>query len=206
MGVRIPVGGVQIVLRWASSGDPEEMLSTIGATGRGPAGSAQELATNLQALTATNLTPASSMIVGWSFVGVRVYVQQDSDSAEVGESTVTVAGTSSAQSLPSNCAVLVRKRTAVAGRGGSGRMFIPPANINEQDVTNNGTINASSLTPYQTRVNSWFGAVNGYLDTDDLCLFHDLGGASGTEVLPGDVITGLVVDSQIATQRQRMRR
>lgn len=206
MGVEIPAGGVQTALRWRSSGDPEEMISTLGFLDRGVYADAQAVAVTVAAAASTTFTGAANLVSGWTFVGVTAYVYQDGGAAEVGESVVNIAGSGGSDSLPSNCALLVRKRTASAGRRATGRMFVPSALVPEAIVGNNGEIGSAALAGFQTRIDSFYDALTDEATGLEPALWHSLGGSSGTEVLPGDPITALVVDPKIATQRRRMRR
>ena len=73
MGVSIPVGQAQVVLRWSLSGDPEEMVSTIGIDPDGETDPAVIASEMYSAAVATgSLTPASAMNAFWTFVGVSV--------------------------------------------------------------------------------------------------------------------------------------
>lgn len=205
MGIEVPVGEVQIVLRWLSSGDPEEMISTIGASGVPEGDTLQEMAVALQALTQTNLSPANLMYTGWTFQGVTLYRAQDGGGAEVAESNSPVVGSAGGQTLTSNTALLVKKQTALSGRRNRGRMYLPPFSLGEGAVSNNGTIDSQAHNEVSNQITAWFNAVQTYLGTEDLVLFHSLGGSSGTEVLPSTPISSLQLDTKVATQRRRMR-
>lgn len=206
MGVKIPVGEVQNVFRWRSTNDPEEMVITIGTTGPATGLDLQSHAGSFAALMGTQVAAANMMHINWTYVGLTCYQQQDGDAQEVAESNVNVTGTLSLGSVPANCALLVRKRTAQAGARGSGRMYVPPFSLDETAVNNNGVIGNTDLNGLQTRWSNFYNAAQDFLDGESLCLFHSLGGSSGAEVLPSTPITSLSVDSLISTQRRRMRR
>lgn len=199
MGVQVPVGEVQVVLRWLTQGDPEEMVSTFGLNGRGPYASAQEVAVSIAALANTNLCPASEMASSYTFVGATAYVQQDALGSEVGESLVNVSGTGSWSALPNNCAFLVRKRTATGGRSGRGRCFLPPWRLGEDDIDTAGVIGNSAKASLQASVDAFVDAVETAFSPDALVLFHE----DGT---PSTPITSWTVDGKLATIRRRMRR
>jgi hypothetical protein len=198
VGVVVPVGEVQVVLRWLAAGDPEEMVSTFGISGRGPYSSAQDVAVSVAAITATELCPATLMASGYTFVGVTAYVQQDAFGAEVGESLVNIAGSGGWSALPNNCAVLVRKRTASAGRQGRGRLFLPPYRIGEDDVDLAGVIDGGAIGSLQSEIDDWVLALETAFTGDDLVLFHQDGDPTP--------ITSWGVDNKLATVRRRMRR
>lgn len=205
MGIEVTPGGVQVALRWALEGDNEEMVSTIGLSGRGPYADAQAVAVAVAGLALADITAPAMLGVTWTFVGATAYVYQDGGAAEVGESNVNSAGSMGSQSLTSNTAVLVKKRTAQSGRRGQGRMYIPGGIIAEGDVGNNGSMSAGAVAALQTRFTDFLDDLNAAFDPDEVVLWHSLGGPSGVEVLPGTPVTALVVDTVVATQRRRMR-
>lgn len=198
MSVIVPVGEAQIVLRWLSASDPEEQVSTLGSSGIGGFADAQALAASIAAAAVGTFTGAGDMVDGWTFVGCTVYRRQDGGGSEIGESVVNVTDTTSVAGLPTNCALLVRKRTALAGRANRGRMYLPAALIGEDQVDRNGLLSDAKRTSLQTALTNFFDTVNTALDTDELVLFHSDGS-------PSTPITALVLDNQIATQRKRMR-
>lgn len=205
MGIAVPIGEAQVTLRWLSSGDPEEMVTTFGISGLGPFADASAAAASITALAIGTVTGASVMAQNWVFKGSTVARKQDGGGFEIGEGPATVVGTASVQSLTSNTALLVRKRTASFGRRATGRMFVPGCLLGEALVNNNGFIDTGQIAAQQARWDDFLADLNTALVDDEMVLFHSLGGTSGTEVLPSDPITALVVDPQVATQRRRMR-
>jgi hypothetical protein len=119
--------------------------------------------------------------------------------------------------LPQNCAMLIKKKTAKAGRRNSGRMYIPSGYMAEADVSNNGSIATASLQAYQNWANGFLGNMTDPIAVPPapatsfiLSLLHseptdDQGNVTGPAPIPTD-ITSLVVDSRIATMRTRLRR
>lgn len=194
----IPPGQSLGLLRWSVAGDAEEMICTIGFGAEGL--TVQEEADHLYlaATQATSLTPLGAMNQPWTFVGTTVYQRGlGGDPVVAFHNQPLTATAGSATALPSNCALLVKKITATAGRRGRGRFFPPPALIDEGGVDTNGTINSATYTTINNRVISFYGNL-GIQGLNPL-LFH----ADGSEATP---ITSLVLDTRIATQRTRMRR
>jgi hypothetical protein len=107
-------------------------------------------------------------------------------------------GTVSDSPITSNCALLVRKNTALGGRRNRGRFFAPPSLLNEGAVDPSGNISSGPLASLQTLWTNFFNL----LATADLepQLFHQ--GSSPPAPTP---VTSFTVDSLIATQRRRMR-
>lgn len=197
MGVIIPVGQAQCVLRWVSTGDPEEMVSTIGVDPLAitdPTVLAHEVYD--AAVVTGSLTPAAALNALWTFNGVTVYFQDD-PGQRVGVWTAPLTGIGATHvTPPTNCALLVKKFTALSGRANRGRMFLPPFGIGEGDVNNNGVILGATYTTLQNRINEFETQLNSIPVTP--VLFH----STPVDSTP---LTALVLDTQIATQRRRMR-
>lgn len=199
MGVVIPIAEYQANLRWSLSGDPEEMVCTLGLDYTGvlsplPADVA-ELVYDAGALEGS-LWDAAAMINQWTFVGVTVYLQT-AEGLAVGihnEPRTYTAG--SALSLPHNCAALVRKVTGLSGRKNTGRWYLPAGYLNESQVSPAGVIDGADYTSLQDRIDEFLTN----LGTADLVptVLHSDGS-------PSTPITSMVLDTQIATQRRRLR-
>ena len=94
--------------------------------------------------------------------------------------------------------MLVHKVTAVGGRRGRGRAYIPGAPATAID--NTGVVDSAYMVANQPRLTT-FGTA---------CATNDIGlvvlhGGEGTLPVPYDV-TNLVLDGKVATQRRRLRR
>lgn len=131
---------------------------------------------------------------------VRSVVGQDGGEPTQGATDYTGMGGSSGDSIPSNGAVLARKRSTRGGRRGSGRMYLPWW-LRENECTDTGRLTPSAVTACNT-------ALGGFLDglaTDslDMVILHSVG-----QTTPGNpnVVTTLTVDPLIGTQRRRMGR
>lgn len=112
-----------------------------------------------------------------------------------GEHTGAEVGGLSGQGSPSNCAYLVRKNTALGGRRGRGRMYIP--GCLETSVGSDGAILEPDLANIQDQVTA-FGAALVLAGLPMVVLHSD-----ATTPTP---VTTLVVQAVIATQRRRLRR
>lgn len=127
----------------------------------------------------------------------------DAGVLHVMEYSINVAGSGAWESPPPNTAVLVQKRTGVAGRNKRGRMFIPPTVVSEANVDTLGIIASTPLTAMQTAWNQFHDDMNsgGFIP----CLLH-----GGTKAAPGvapvpTVIDSFGVEAMVATQRRRLR-
>jgi len=108
------------------------------------------------------------------------------------------AGGGFAAALPSNCAYLVRKNTAAAGRGKSGRMYVPGAL--EAQVTPAGIVDPAELASWNgAHLTAFYSAFTS--DVGDPVVNHQAGSPLGST----STVTSFTMDSKIATQRRRLR-
>jgi len=134
---------------------------------------------------------------------VRLRVGQDGgDPITVEGATVGATGAGNNQ-LPSNCAVLVRKRTGLGGRRGRGRFYIPWG-VAESGVDDAGMIDVTDHGSYNTLAALFHTNLELGPPALPMVLLHDSSGI-GTEPSP-TVVTSLDVDRMIATQRRRLGR
>lgn len=115
-----------------------------------------------------------------------------------GFSAPALVGTDPDQSVPPNVSLLVAKHTDFGGRAGRGRFYLP--GISEEQVANNGGVNGGFLAGAQTLFDAFLAAH--IADDVPMVLLH---GPGSPLVLPSP-ITGLVVQTRVATQRQRLRK
>ena len=191
-------------LKWRANGDSQEMISTIGFQKIGT-GSAQDTAVEISNAWHLNWGDASLASV-WTFGGCDVAIGAPGG-AEVGEYNVALQGSGNWSPLPTNCALLVTKITAQAGKGGRGRMFLPAGYLDEDMIDQNGFLSGPTLAGAGVKMNGFFEfAGSGTSDNVGAwLLFHNTEAANVGGSL-ADPITSLSVQAQIATQRQRMRR
>ena len=204
MPLVIPPGFAQAAMVFDLQDDPQPIIVTIGL----------DLAGGITdfLLAAADVGAAWSDVGGTSLQGlmcgaytlrsVRLAVGQDGGPPLVVEAPIGLPGGHSEACLVQNTALLIRKRSALAGREHRGRMFVP--GISELNVGSNGTIGATTVTAYQTRANNFLNKLRDAGTIDNAVILHtspQIGGAP-----PPTVITNLVVDSTVATQRRRLRR
>lgn len=135
----------------------------------------------------------------WRMRQVSVRVNRGAG-IESGQSTRSpVVGQQGVNSVPPNTAVLVRKGTALGGREGRGRMYLPGLH---QDIDNdNGIIVEPYFSQFQTFA-AQFNTVCGINNVTHYLLHSapQLGGAP-----PPTVVATLIVQPLLATQRRRLR-
>jgi hypothetical protein len=137
---------------------------------------------------------------------IRVSLGTDGGEDLVGELAGTTVGGRIRTSLPPNCALLVHKTSARGGRRGRGRMYLPWF-VDETECDEAGVILPASVTQYQTSMNTFRGALS--TGGNPMVLLHqpsEPGTVHPTTPGPPNVVTGLVVDRIIATQRRRLGR
>lgn len=185
----IPVGYAQVLGRISLTGDAQEMAITFGVEG---AVLSQANADDISAALATfvkgsigsNYTYQGAIVSGGGIGGGLVWETTEG----------TGVGLNSSSTLPSNCAYLYRKRTALGGRKNRGRMFLP--GVGEADVNSLGVISTGVVGALQALA-------------DDLLTDLDAAGYPmhilHNDSTPPTQVTALLLDSVIATQRRRLR-
>jgi hypothetical protein len=135
------------------------------------------------------------MSTQYTFEGVSV-TKTVSGLPVLGQHLVAHPGTATLPPCPSNTSLLIKKQTTLGGRKGRGRMFVPPFGVQEVEVDASGFIGSTILGINQGYWSSFLTD----LGSDDLdpYLFH-------SDATAPSLITGLSIESQVATQRRRMR-
>ena len=138
----------------------------------------------------------SHILTHWSFVGVSAAWSTE-DGPIIDQHFDPVASGASGETIPINCAVLLKKNTASGGRRNRGRAFLPPCFPTEANVDGVGTVFSGSLSDMQ----DWYGGAYDNMVALSLqpVLFHAEAPFTPT------ALTGWSVQSKIATQRRRLR-
>lgn len=196
----VPEDFYEITIIWQADGTAKEFTSSFGAADLSVTPrTATEMASDAyDALSATGAPCASgSMMDDYSFLGISCALGTATGDI-VGQRLATISGTVNDACPPSNCAALVNKSTALGGRRYRGRFFVPVAEINEGAVDQLGVISGSTLTAF---AGHWVDAYDNLVAADIIPhLFHQGAGAP----VP-TVITAFTAQTQLATQRRRMR-
>lgn len=192
----IPEGFSNCRFVFSVDGAPDEMGFSIGF--EGPTGAdAEEVAFLANEDFVTEfLTPASKMLTGWHYLGTRV-TRTFLGTPQQGDHPASITGTQTLGGPPCNAAVLVRKLTALGGRKHRGRMFVPPYNLEEDQITNAGLLGTTFMV---SQTNSWTGVYNAFVTSGlSPMLFHT------DPATPATPISVFSVQNLAATQRRRMR-
>lgn len=191
----IPTGYAQANFRYSGGGLPNGAEWTLGldissAIG-GPAGVADDLITNYSATIRTVL-PAATVLTG---VLVKFGPNDLGPSAEVATS---VPGTGGGVQTSPAVAILIRKVTAIGGRPGRGRFYLP--GVQESEVENTGLLTPAFVAGLQSEVDDFFAEL--VSSGMPPVLLH----SETSPVAVPTPITSFQVDSRVATQRRRQRR
>lgn len=202
MALVIPPGYIQIAHELRNSGDPEPWYVTYAIDAGDWANSDTAAIAwcrdrwNEHIQAGFRTTTAHTATIG--------RVGQDGGPALTIRLDLNQQGSSAAEKLPQNCALLIQKQTARAGRPGKGRMFLPNY-IGESTVSDVGVISNSERTALQTQFTNWLADLIAPPDSEPLpmVLLHNGGAPGGTTP---SVVNFLNVSGLIATQRRRLRR
>jgi hypothetical protein len=205
MPLSIPPGFSHLAIEFRHDLDPEPWYATYAVDHGGIEGGAVDIGQLALDYFADAWDAAFSTEV--RFTGVMVTMGQDGPDPvrTYVPSEIERRGTSQQAMLPQNCALLVRKNTALGGRRNRGRLFLPGC-VNEGATSGTGVINGSTYSIYLSYANAWFvrhlngqGADAGVMP---MYLLHSTG---ITPVPEPTEITALSVDPVISTQRRRLR-
>lgn len=196
MTIHIPSGYSNGHFRFVLAGDPQEMTTSIGFSSAPGETPEDEAAIFRAAMSASTLLNAGSILVDYTYTGVRVERMTDTGLI-VSEINTPIVGTQAGGCLPNNCSFLMDKVTNSGGREFRGRMFWPPMFVNEANVDKNGFISSVSAASLTTSAQTWrAGMVSNGIPP---VLFHS------NPALTPTLITSFRFQQQIATQRERMR-
>jgi hypothetical protein len=195
----IPVGFAEATFIWNLAGKPNDVTYAFGLDHPtfsiyDPAIWAQDLY-GFAVGASKPIIPADIQI-GWTFQGIQV-VKQLEEGQIIGQYLLPVVGTATGGALPPNCAILMRKNSALGGRRNRGRVYLPPIIPGEANVDVLGNLSGSFATDIQTRWNTFRTGAEG--DENTLVIFHQTAPFTPTP------ITGFTVATTIATQRRRLR-
>lgn len=199
MPLVIPNDYGQITVDITNPADPEPFNITFGVSLAGIS-DYQAVVEGYAAATRTNLKVLTDSAYSWGPVEMR-YDDGGVESSVIDYTVEAGTGTAS-DSLPSNCALLVHKRTALAGRRGRGRIYIP--GVFGEEVDDGGHLSTTYKNDVQSAIDAWLGdLVSTSPDLFGMWLLH----STGISATPSPTaVTALIIDPMIATQRTRLRR
>lgn len=199
----IPPGFGEAKIIQKALGDPEPYICTLGVDLSGFTSTFDNAAGRI--MNAWRRTVLIGQSTSLTLVGCDLAVGQDGGDPVVYTAVSGATGEVGANMLPQNCALLVQKRTELAGRSNRGRMYVPMILV-ESGVDNYGTIDADDRVDYQTQFTNFYLDLT-EPDPPDLwgpiqpVILHS-GSASAQPPTP---ISRFSVEPVIATQRRRLR-
>lgn len=131
----------------------------------------------------------------WNYVGVNTLQRADPDLYSFSH-TVTSVGTQSATCLPPNCAAVVTKSSALAGRSNRGRAYLPAAYLPETAVSPAGVIDAGLVAFLQGLLTETI--IDLAAADMEMVILHSEAGTPSP-------VTSFALQTLIATQRRRLR-
>lgn len=188
----IPAGFGQLTYVFSGPSLPFGAVSTIGVDLQGYPGIDAEAADDAYLAFQNSLLQSMSSTVRLA----RVELKRGPNAT--GPTTISGGESVGAQSgavSPPGVALLVHKNTAIGGRQGRGRMFLP--GVVEAAVNEAGQLADLFRIDLQGNANEYAGAMNAA--NLPLQLLH------GDAMAPTDIIN-MTADTRVATQRQRLRR
>jgi hypothetical protein len=203
MALVIPQGfaGVIHSLQWEN--DPEPMAVTYGidVDAAQVESDLPQIAEDLAVIFLSELTSALSDVITLINTEVRWQLDAPPDPPIIGTSTESGTGTETGTVIPQNSAHLVHKRSSTGGRGGRGRMYFP--GVAEAEVNDIGVIDPAEVTQWNTALADWLAGINSLVRVTSMVILHDENGAHAAD--PPRVVTALVHDPVLSTQRRRLR-
>lgn len=188
--VTIPEGFAQASFIFVGEALPYGAVCTLGLDVQGYAGSPDQAAQDVYERFAGVGQDLSGSIRTIE-CRVKFGPTEDGPSGSFSGETIGVSG----GSLGPNSAHLITKSTALGGRRGKGRMFLP--GVGEANVDNGGNLSPAIISALSGSLGDFFAG----LITDGLppVLLHE-------GVLAPTPVLNFNVESRIATQRKRLRR
>jgi hypothetical protein len=189
----IPAGYAQVTHLFTGDAVPTGAAITYGVENTGAADAAD-------IAVAAHLALANNFEAHWpdSLTLDRTLVKRGPNATgQSAEHIEPIVGDNDVEAAPPNTAYLVSKRTALGGRQGRGRMYLPGCDDNT--VTTGGLLSPAQMTQTQGDLDAWF-AEPGMFGFFPMVLLHSSAGLAPTTVLE------LTLQQKVATQRQRLRR
>lgn len=200
MGIIVPSNSLywNMTIITTVDGQPKSFTTAIGILDAAlPARDGPEIVDTFKATCIGSDAPwyENNYNTSWNFVGVDAMQVVDEEPV-IFQNREGFNGTSSEDIAPPNCSLLVKKLTASGGRHHRGRMYLGPGLLQNDSLSDAGFLTTPFVTAYQAFFDSWYSDL---IDADMVpTLFH-------SDITSPTAITSLSVESQIATQRRRLR-
>jgi hypothetical protein len=194
--VEIPVGYAQANFRFTGAGVPHGAEFTMGFDVSAYTGTISDAVDDID-----NTIGSENIDNTWTddvnLSSILLKYGPTATGPSVIKTTSHVGGQATSSAAP-NTAVLLHKNTALGGRAGRGRLYVP--GVPENSIDDAGVLAGAYVTARQAEWTSWLLL----LSTIDLpCVV--LHGANSPISTPTP-LTALTLDGTVATQRRRLRR
>lgn len=191
----IPDGFAQANFQFVGTGAPEGAEVTLGLDVQAYAGDPTDAA--LDCANAWNVSFATQQSSSITFTNVHVKFGPGNTGAS-GDSPGGGACAGNAAAVPPQVSVIMNKATALGGRSGRGRMFIP--GLPEGLVNPAGVIDGTTIA-------NWNAAAEDFVDALTTALLGPvlLHGPDSPLTVPTP-LTSITTSSKVGTQRDRLRR
>jgi hypothetical protein len=202
MALIIPPGYLHAVYQLTCTGDAEVMVTTCGHELDTASGANNDDAPD-DLMTAFGDTIMTQVSADYTLIGVTCYIGNDGPVIVAESSGASVPGGTSQNAAPPNVAVLMRKRTDLAGRRGRGRFYVP--GVLNDVYASNGLLTTGEQTSWQSAANSFYADLTtsvGNRFYPPVVLHRSEG--EGEEPPPTPV-TVFTIEQRLATQRGRLR-
>nr|CRY96835.1 hypothetical protein [uncultured prokaryote] len=203
MSLLIPIGYLHAVYEFTLAGDSEPMVVTCGHEIDTPSGANSVDSADDLFISFADIVTAT-MASSYTLQRVTTYSGNDGPTIVTDSTEAPVAGAAfGGDCVPQNTAMLIRKRTDLAGRRGRGRMYLP--GVPETLVSAVGTLTPAYVEDLQDAFDAWYielTSASGNRFYPPVVLHRSEG--IGTEPEPTPIAT-FVVESKVATQRRRLR-
>lgn len=187
----IPVGFAEVCARMSLAGDAEEMCCIFGIDNEAPF--AQTNADEVSVITGTFLRD----VIGndYTFNGCTFTVGNDGGNIVWESVAGQGAGTTGAAQVPQNTATLFRKTSTTGGRKGRGRMYVP--GVNELVVGSNGMLTTTYVAAANADAATFI--ISLAISNNPMVILHE------DPLDAPSVVTNLICQPKVATQRRRLR-
>lgn len=194
----IPNGYADLQLFFTISGDSEVMQTHVGLDVSDSGGNYQAALEAAVDHYVAEVLPAHA--TACTLIGGNLVVGQDGGDPITFEYGINEAGDDGDFPFPPNVATLVRKVTALGGRRGRGRFYLPGVAL-MNNVTEAGLIGDTFFNGFQVRLTDWYDALVNETVPGPLgpVLLHSEAPSSPA------VITAFELQRKVATQRRRLR-
>lgn len=196
----IPPGYGAVKLSWQMTGKAAPVSCTFGVQAITLAGPYTDIPDDVFAAATASGSIFEPSLSGtqWRFLPVEMVYNDAGTMVGVASSADAVSGTFSGLVPPSvNCSLVVKKLSAVLGRKNRGRFYAPITMVDEGGIDQMGNISA---IPFGSALAMWQGFFDNLDAITELVpvILHSAVGSPTP-------ITSFVLESQIGTQRRRMR-